>query len=176
MFKKLNKAITTITESISVLSLAILSIALFIGVIARYVFHTSIPEIDVIRKFCIMWLVFTGSALAVKEKTHLEIDIFTEYLNKRMRIVKSILVYLLTLTGIVLFIIVGYEALKAGADRTELISIRFLPGQPSLTYYYSAFIVGSILMLYYHVLNIKDVFREINSLEVHKDENKGEEN
>lgn len=174
MLKKINKFITTITESISVITLAVLALALFVGVVARYVFHTSIPEIDVIRKFCIMWLVFTGSALAVKEKTHLEIDIFTEYLNKRMRIIKSIIVYVLTLTGIVLLIIVGYEALKAGANRKELISIRFLTSQPTLTYYYSAFFVGSIMMLYYHVLNIKDVFREINAPEKQKEENEVE--
>lgn len=156
MLRKIHRTITIVTEVISVVTLVILALALFVGVVARYVFETSIPEIDVIRKFCIMWMVFTGSALAVKEKTHLEIDIFTEYLSKKMNLIKSIIVYVLTLIGIVLLIIVGYEALKAGATRKELISIRFLSEQPSLTYYYSAFLVGSIIMLYYHLVNLKN--------------------
>ncbi|SDN87035.1 TRAP transporter small permease [Alkalicoccus daliensis] len=160
IFKKINATLKYVTESINVITMITLTLALFTGVIARYVFSYSIPEIEVIRKFCIMWLVFMGSAIAIKEKQHLEIDIFTEYLSKRLAKIKEVIVYILTLAGVIILLFIGLAAFDAGLNRTELVSISFLPFRPSLTYYYSAFLIGSIFMLYFHLLNFKDIWRD----------------
>lgn len=158
LFSKVNAVIKTIAEYISMIALILLTLALFTGVMSRYVFSVSIPEIEVIRKFAIMWLVFMGAAIAVKENLHLEIDIFTEYLSETNVKIKSIVVHLLTLIAIIILILVGIAAFKAGVNRTELVSIRFLSSPPTLIYYYSAFLVGSIFMLYFHLVQIAEVF------------------
>ncbi|WP_157911683.1 TRAP transporter small permease [Alteribacter populi] len=160
LIKRLNKSLVTIAEITSVIAILLLSIALFVGVLARYIFFASIPEIEAIRKFCIMWLVFMGSALAIKDKQHLEIDIFTEYLSQRLAKIKEIIVYILTLAAVVILLFIGIAAFEAGMNRTELVPIRFLPFRPSLTYYYSAFLVGTIFMLYFHVFNVKQLFNK----------------
>ncbi|GAE31817.1 TRAP transporter small permease [Alkalihalobacillus hemicellulosilyticus] len=157
--KKLSSIITKAAGAISIVMLITLTLSLFTGVLARYVFSYSIPEIEVVRKFSIMWLVFMGSALAVKEKLHLEIDILSDYMSENKIRIKNIIVYVLTLIGIVILILVGIAAFRSGLMRTELVSIRFLSSPPSLIYYYSAFLVGSIFMLYFHLANLKDLFK-----------------
>ncbi|WP_153722979.1 TRAP transporter small permease [Sporosarcina cascadiensis] len=160
MLKKINTIMVNIAQTISIIAIFLLALSLFTGVLARYVFLVSIPEIEPIRKFCIMWLVFMGSALAIKDKEHLEIDIFTEYLSDRVAKVRDIIVYVLTFAAVIILLFIGIAAFKAGLTRKELVPIRFLSERPSLTYYYSAFLVGTIFMVYFQVLNLKQFFRK----------------
>ena len=155
--KKIHSFITSLIDWLAMINIVILAVALFVGVLARYVFSYSIPEIEVVRKFAIMWLVFLGSAIAVREDLHLKIDILTEYLSERGKRIKTVVVYFLNTVGIIILILVGNAALKASLNRREMVFIRFLSSPPSLAYYYSAFLVGSVFMLYYHLLNAKDL-------------------
>ncbi|MFA1820029.1 TRAP transporter small permease [Virgibacillus oceani] len=156
--KKVITAITKVATIISVFMMILLAVTLFVGVITRYVFSISIPELEVIRNFSLIWMVFIGSALAVKEKQHLDIDIFSEYISKRLNKLRLKLVHLITLIGIVILIFIGIAAFQSGLNRVELVPIRFLSNQPSLIYYYSSFLVGSILMLLFHLMNIRELF------------------
>lgn len=164
-YRKFNRAIFSVVGFVSIFMLALISITLFTGVVTRYVFSYSLPELEVLRKFSLLWLVFLGSALAVKEKAHLEIDIFSEYLGKTALKIKSTIVYLLSLFGMIILLFIGIAAFRAGLLRTELVPIRFLPSQPSLIYYYSAFLVGSIFMIYFHLLNVRHLFTTKNEEE-----------
>ncbi|MCR6104907.1 TRAP transporter small permease subunit [Salipaludibacillus agaradhaerens] len=156
--KKLKELISKVASAISIAMLITLALSLFIGVIARYVFSYSIPEIEVVRKFSVMWLVFMGSAIAVKEKLHLEIDILSDYMSDSHVRIKNMIVYVLVLFAISILIFIGVAAFNSGLSRSELVSIRFLSSPPSLIYYYSAFLVGSLFMLYFHLEQFKNVF------------------
>lgn len=145
-------------HAISIFMMILLAITLFVGVLSRYVYSYSIPELEVLRKFSLIWLVFIGSAMAVREKAHLEIDIFSDYLSEKMNRIRKIIVFILSLFGIGILIFIGIAAFQSGLNRTELVPIRVLSDQPSLIYYYSAFLVGSILMLYFHLLNSRELF------------------
>lgn len=103
-------------------------------------------------------MVFLGSAVAVKEKAHLDIDIFSEYMSEKVARVKDQIVYLLILIAIIILVIVGIESWSVGMTRRELTTIRFLDSSPSLLYYYSSILIGSILMLYFHLRFFKDRF------------------
>ncbi|TSB47304.1 TRAP transporter small permease [Alkalicoccobacillus porphyridii] len=161
LIKRFNKHFVNIAEVIGVLSIIALALALFSGVIARYVFSISIPEIEVVRKLCVTWLVFIGSALAIKDKQHLEVDIFSEYMSKASARIKDIVVWALTLFAVVILLFIGIAAFQAGLDRRELVPISFLSFRPSLTYYYAALLFGAIFMLYFHLLNAKKVFSKV---------------
>lgn len=164
--EKISSVLLRSVSLIGMFMLVLISVTLFTGVITRYVFSYSIPELEVLRKFSLLWLVFLGSALAVKEKAHLEIDILSDYLSERGAKIRDILVYFLTLVGIVILVFIGVAAFKSGLARSELVSIRFLSSQPSLIYYYSAFLVGSILMVYFHLLNARSLFFKKHKKEV----------
>lgn len=156
--KKISEVVSKLATGISILMLITLTLALFTGVVARYVFSISIPEIEVFRKFSIMWLVFMGSSLALKEKLHLEIDILSDYMSENKVRIKNKIVYVLVLFALIVMIFIGIAAFNSGLNRTELVSVRFLSSSPSLIYYYSAFIVGTIFMFYFHLEQFKRVF------------------
>ncbi|WP_040977886.1 TRAP transporter small permease [Oceanobacillus jeddahense] len=156
--KKVIQGMTRAATIFSVIMMILLALTLFIGVLTRYVFSISIPELEVIRNFSLIWMIFIGSALAVKEKMHLDIDIFSEYISEKLNRWRIRLVYLLSLFGIGVLIFIGMEAFEAGLNRVELVPVRFLSEQPSLIYYYSSFLVGSVFMLLFHLVNVKDLF------------------
>ena len=164
VFNGLSKA----TTILSVLMMVLLSIVLFIGVITRYVFSFSVPELEVFRNFALIWLVLLGSAIAVREKQHLDIDIFSEFLSERLNNIRLKIVYALTLFGIVILIFIGYAAFEAGLNRLELVPIRFLSSPPTMIYIYSAFLIGSLMMLIFHLENIKELFPKNKNKDVNK--------
>jgi len=165
---KILNGLSKATTIISVLMMVLLSVTLFTGVITRYVFSFSVPELELFRDFALIWLVLLGSAIAVRDKQHLDIDIFSEYLSERLNNIRLMIVYVLTLLGIVILLFIGFAAFKAGLNRLELVPIRFLSSQPSLIYYYSAFLIGSLMMLIFHLENMKDFFPKINNKDVNK--------
>ncbi|MDX8045516.1 TRAP transporter small permease subunit [Gracilibacillus sp. S3-1-1] len=154
---KLTSYIVKIAHAISVFMMILLAVTLFVGVLSRYVFSYSIPELEVLRNFSLMWLVFIGSALAVKEKMHLEIDIFSDYISERINRIRLLVVFILSIFGMGILVFIGIAAFQSGLNRTELVPIRILSTQPTLIYYYSAFLVGSILMLYFHLINSREL-------------------
>lgn len=166
LLEKFNSTLYKSVSSVGIFMLVLISVTLFTGVITRYVFSYSIPELEVLRKFSLMWLVFMGSAIAVKEKAHLEIDILSDYLSETAAKIRNIVVYFLTLLGMVILLFIGIAAFKSGLARSELVSIRFLSSQPSLIYYYSAFLVGSVFMIYFHLLNAKFLVSKKDEKEV----------
>src|SRR5699024_5902583 len=146
---KILNGLSKATTIISVLMMVLLSVTLF-------------------TDFALIWFVLVGSAIAVRDKQHLDIDIFSEYLSERLNNIRLMIVYVLTLLGIVILLFIGFAAFKAGLNRLELVPIRFLSSQPSLIYYYSAFLIGSLMMLIFHLENMKDFFPKINNKDVNK--------
>lgn len=156
--KKIIDIIEDAIDGFSGFMLLTLALTLFVAVVARYVFQISLSETAIIQKFSVAWLVFLGSAIAVKDKEHLEIDIFSEYMSEKNVKRKNIVVYVLTLIAIICLVLVGLNAWKAGFIRKELIPVRFLTTRFSLAYYYTSILVGSLGMLFFHILNAKDLF------------------
>lgn len=156
--QKLADTTANILKYISLFLLACLSLIIFISVLTRYIFKISIPELIVIQKFAISWLVFLGAAVGVKEKNHLKIDMLNDILPQKYIDIKELIIDFLLIFVMIGLIVVGQKAFFNGFTRKELIPIRFLSESISLGYFNSSFLVGSILMLLFQVQNF------INSL------------
>lgn len=156
--KKNKKVFCEWIKTINSFFLILLSMTIFLSVIARYAFQYSIPEFTILQKFAIVWLVFLGAAVALREDEHLKIDIFSDYLPERFVKLKSILIDIILLFTIIFLIFVGIQSFKVGFTRRELIPIRFISNRISLAYYNSAFLVGVILMFIFHLRNLKDKY------------------
>jgi len=135
--------------------LVFLSLAIFISVLTRYIFKIAVPELIVIQKFSISWLIFIGAAIAVKERQHLTIDIFEKYLSVKNRYIKQIIVDLILFMSIICFFLAGIEAFRISFARKELIPIRFIKGYINLTYFNVPFFISGILMIFFQIINLK---------------------
>ncbi len=65
---------------------AIMSGAVFIQVIFRYILHQPIYWSEELPRFLLIWLTFLGSVLAVKNRSHLSITVFVNRFPERIRI------------------------------------------------------------------------------------------
>ncbi len=66
-------------------------IILFIGIVARGVFHRPIIWSDELASTLFLWLAMLGSAIAVQRSAHMRLTFFTSHLSPRMEAIASTL-------------------------------------------------------------------------------------
>ena len=135
--------------------LIILSLSVFISVLTRYIFKIAIPELIIIQKFSLSWLVFLGAAEAVKESQHLSIDMFSKFLSVKNRYIKQIIIDIFLFIAIIIFFMAGGEAFLISFRRKELIPIRFIKHYVNLTYFNMPFFIAGILMIFFQISNFR---------------------
>ncbi|WP_434661151.1 2,3-diketo-L-gulonate TRAP transporter small permease YiaM [Klebsiella sp. MISC125] len=90
-----------ILEAILAIIIAVLSCIVFINIILRYGFHTSILSVDELSRFLFVWLTFIGAIVAFMDGSHVQVSFLVEKLSpnnqRRMAILTHSLVLLLCL-------------------------------------------------------------------------------
>ena len=77
--------IKRLAEALMVLALAGMVIAVFVNVVLRYVFNTSIVSYEEISRLLFVWLVAIGSIVAAFEGAHLGFDMVTSRVSPGVR-------------------------------------------------------------------------------------------
>ncbi|MBH0238939.1 TRAP transporter small permease [Methylobrevis albus] len=62
------------TEYLMALLLGLIMVLLFANVVGRYVFHSGIAVADEVSRLAFVWLIFLGAIIAVRERSHIGID------------------------------------------------------------------------------------------------------
>lgn len=75
--KKPKPRIQRMAEALMVLALAGMVIAVFVNVVLRYLFHTSIVSYEEVSRLLFVWLVAIGAIVAAFEGAHLGFDLVT---------------------------------------------------------------------------------------------------
>lgn len=86
-------------EKSAALMCLVLLVCLFTEVLTRYVFFTSIPEIQYIVPFCFLWMVMFASAIAVRKGTHFEVDLLQSRLPGMAKRIHRALMLLTVMAG-----------------------------------------------------------------------------
>lgn len=85
IIKKILDISLTVVEWIVIFLLGSMTIFLFIAVLSRYLFSFSFHWIDAYSRYGLVWLTFLGSALALRKRRHIGIDIVINLLNAKVR-------------------------------------------------------------------------------------------
>lgn len=143
----------------------LLSFTIFVAVVARYVFHFPLPEVNIVQNFSLVWLIMLGSGIALKHKEHLDIDILGLYLSERANVIRGFFIDVIVALAIIVLLAAGYKSFLAGFSRTELTPIRFLDHRISMVYFNSAFLFGAITMFIYQAINLVKMFKKIKTVQ-----------
>lgn len=73
-----------ILEAILAINLAVLSCIVFINIILRYGFQTSILSVDELSRYLFVWLTFIGAIVAFMDNAHVQVTFLVEKLSPRM--------------------------------------------------------------------------------------------
>ncbi|EEX50683.1 putative TRAP transporter small permease protein [Pasteurella multocida] len=78
----LSKFITKLLEGFVVIILSTMSCLVFLNVVLRYGFNSSINITEEVSRYLFVWLTFLGAILAFSENRHVNVTIFTANLSK----------------------------------------------------------------------------------------------
>jgi TRAP-type C4-dicarboxylate transport system permease small subunit len=78
LLKKINKILEAFIVGIAVLQ----AVLLMSNVLFRYAFDSPVVWGDEIVRYSLIWMTFVGTALAVKEKQHIQVDVIDLVLPK----------------------------------------------------------------------------------------------
>jgi TRAP-type C4-dicarboxylate transport system permease small subunit len=126
-------------------------------VVLRYVFSQSLIFTEELSRYLMVWIVFLGSALAIRDGSHININFLTKRFNQRNQNWLRLSAHVLTLVFLVFVTIEGIKILPQQLYQM-CITINI-----SLFYFYLAIPVGSILMILFLLPTIKDILKEKTS-------------
>ncbi|MBN6185404.1 TRAP transporter small permease [Aneurinibacillus sp. BA2021] len=142
-------------EIVTGLSLAVVVLATFAQVLLRFVFKIPAPWTEEVSRIAFAYMVFLGSALGVKYKAHLSVDILSAFPVPARKPIAS-LGHVLAIIFVAIFTYYGWvHATNSWEQFTPTLEI-------SLFYLYLILPVSGVLMLYYLC---KNMIEELKSTE-----------
>lgn len=81
IMEKISRFLNKIIEILLYLLMIILVSVTFLQVFCRFVLKTPISWSQEVVKTCFVWIIFLGAAIAVREQTHLSMDIVVPHLR-----------------------------------------------------------------------------------------------
>ncbi|MCR5536993.1 MAG: TRAP transporter small permease [Succinivibrio sp.] len=125
--------LSRLLEGAAVAILAIMFSMVFINVVLRYAFNTSIVSSEELARYFFVWLVFLAAILCYQEHSHICVDFVVKKFNAQSRRLCSVLVDLVVLVTSSLITLGSYRLSVIGAVEaspvTEIpMTVVYLPG------------------------------------------------
>ena len=151
--KKISDYLCKGIEVLLLISISLMVVFTFMQVVFRFILMIPISWSEEAIRLCFIWMIFMGSAIAVREGTHLVLDMLTSQLPAKAQRFFRILVHvkIIICSGILLY---------GGTDfciRTWSNSLIALPF-PAWSMYISA-PIAAVIMLYFAALNLAGEFK-----------------
>lgn len=135
------RLLSRLVESLVILLAGIIVAIVTAEVALRYLFSHSMIFTEELSRYLMVWVVFLGSALAIRDGSHIHIKILVNRLGPRMQQNVKLASYALI---IAFLIFITVEGLKILPRQLQQMCITI---DISLFYFYLAIPVGSILMI-----------------------------
>ena len=126
---------------------------IFSQVVARYAFSNSLSWSEEIGRYLFVWMTFIGSAIAVRNRLHVSLDMFVAKFPRQIRKLCLVISYvsMMIFTGILIY--GGYLFVMRGSQ--QISAAMQLP----MHYVYIVLPVGGGLIFFYLMKNLyEDVF------------------
>jgi TRAP-type C4-dicarboxylate transport system permease small subunit len=136
------------------LLIIILTVSVFLQVLIRFVFKYPLPWTEEVSRIAFVYSIFVGATIAVREKTHLNIDVLLIVLPKE--IARVITVLGLILVGIFLGFVTWEGIVLVRATGVQMTPVMQVPFQ----YLYLVVPVSGAFMFLYLVMELADHLRK----------------
>ncbi len=113
MLKRAEKLFVQLNGGVIALMMFLMYVLVFTNVVTRYVFKFSLNWTDELARFLMIWTVFLGAGLAMREGRHVAIDVLQGYLPKRVKKYFRALIGIIILAFLVVLIVLGYQYANA---------------------------------------------------------------
>ncbi|MBW1996178.1 MAG: TRAP transporter small permease [Deltaproteobacteria bacterium] len=146
------RLVSRIIEALVILGAAVIVALVSTEVVLRYLFKHSLIFTEELSRCLMVWIVFLGSALAVRDDLHIRINVVVKRLPACLGRFVNAAAYGLIIIFLVTLGIEGIRILPA--QRYQM----FITIDVSMFYFYLAIPVGSVLMIFFLLPHIRNVF------------------
>lgn len=150
--------INKVTEWLSVVILAIMTLLVTWQVITRFVFKSPSSITESLAKYLFVWLVLITAAYVIGKREHMAIEFFASRYSKKTQNILSIIseVVIFIFVALVLTYGGGYIAMHAMNQTDSSLSI-------PMGIVYLALPVSGVLSMFYSICNIVDDVKSLTS-------------
>lgn len=131
-----------------VFSMAVLTFLVFLQIVNRFIFKMPLPWTDEFAKYAFVWLAMYGSAKAVREKSHIFVDILELYLKG---IPGRICAYAAEIISLIFYIILLIVSAPWALDNMDVWADS---AQISMGFFYTCIPVSAFLMILFAIENL----------------------
>lgn len=146
MFKKIIKIMDWISYALLIVFSSAMVISTFLQVIFRYLLNHPLFWSEELSRYCFVWIVFVGAAIAMKQGAHIGVDYFVKKLPSRFKNYLKIAINILIISF--LFIIINQSILVVIVNMSQHSPAIGIP----MGLIYLAIPVGLSLMLGYMII------------------------
>jgi TRAP-type C4-dicarboxylate transport system permease small subunit len=151
MVEILNK----IEEKFLILNLLISTIIVFVNVILRYAFSSSLHWVDEAARYMFLWLIWLGADFALSENKHLRIGMIADRFSGTPRMLLEIFVLVLWFAFCVFLGYQGVKLVSVVVGQNQLSTAM----QVNMGWAYACVPCGAIFMAIRLAFRIKDIIR-----------------
>lgn len=110
--EKIRKGILCVEWTLASVFLSTMMLSVFLQVLARYVFHWSLPWPEELARYCFIWGSLLGAGIALERRKLHDIDIVFNWLPNKLKPFITFIVNLLALGFLAIFVVYGIELLS----------------------------------------------------------------
>jgi TRAP-type C4-dicarboxylate transport system permease small subunit len=136
-------------EAVMLLLLGSIIVLVLLQISLRYVSFIRIQWTEEMSRYLFVYLTFVGSALLIKEKGHIVVDVLVDRLPSRARLLVYLVVQVAVLAFLYLFVS-GILTLALGSMGTRAPSMTWF----SMGYLYWGVWLGGVLMVVYSCIEL----------------------
>lgn len=139
------------------LTLIILTVSIFLGVIFRYVLNSPLVWSEELALICFIWMTFVGSSIVMREQGHVRLELTKLIPNLKLRNGMEFLGHLAVIFILGILIYYGFKQVNFATDKTTALQLPW-------KYVFLAIPVGSSLMLIRTLEHTFNMFRSKKQL------------
>ncbi|MDD3570239.1 MAG: TRAP transporter small permease [Lachnospiraceae bacterium] len=144
-----------------IVTLAAMSIVVFIQVVFRFLVKSSLPWSEELSRYLLVWTAFLGGAYGVRQGAHIGVEAFVLLLPKTLQKVLSIFIMLASIVLCVVIAKYGFAIVQTQLSRGQLSPAMRIP----MGYMYAAIPVGMIFFIIRFVQDIIITIKNFNNPE-----------
>jgi TRAP-type C4-dicarboxylate transport system permease small subunit len=115
-YHRLLKVLLTVLMGLLIVPVTLQVLSRYTGVIPRYIWTEEAA------RFCFVWIVMIGAMIAVREKSHFDVDLLPAPKTPRQKGIAGLIVHGIMMVMAVVFAWYGYDFARFGAIQTSEMS------------------------------------------------------
>jgi len=146
-----------IEDGFLVFLFSMIIITVTIQVVSRYVFNNPILWTEELARYQLIILTFTGSAIAVRNRSHVSFDFIVNKYPKKIQVILSILNGIIEMGFYLVSIVLSWQMMVFSRNRY------FVTVHISRSVIYGFVLLGFIFMAFHKLKQITEIFGKTNN-------------